>query len=350
MTATDFKRQVLHVFYQDVHRIEQNNYSYERFSYDGVDRSNVFDVNKHTTFMDWFTDNYEQVFEAWNRLSDQASRDLYVDLVRYRLSGHLHVRIRTAVHQLGDEVARCKAALTGTPSSVALSGMFGGLVHYEGSWRGVDYVADTVPDGLLFALVYGQYYFSRNGVSIRPEPGDHAIDAGAFTGESTIHFSKSVGPQGRVYAFDPVENHLEVCRLNFSRPGHENIVLFPYAVGEQSVDAPTVRVAEYNPGYRASSSEEPMAMRRIDDLVIDGKIPRIDFLKMDVEGSEMAALRGCESSIRRFRPKLALSIYHKPNDFFDIINYVHGLDLGYSLFVDHHTIYEEETVLYAKVL
>lgn len=350
MTAKEFKRQVLQLFYQDVHRLEQNNYSYQRFSYDGVDRSNLFDVGKHTMFMDWFTDTYGDVFKAMSRLSDQASRELYVDLIRYKLAGHLHYRIRTAVPSRAEEEARFKKEFTGTPSSASLSGMFGRLVHYEGTWEGIEYAVDTVPDGLVVGLVHRQYYFERSGVAIKPETNDYLVDAGAFTGESAVVFSRSVGSQGRIYSFDPVENHHDICRLNFSRPGYENITLFPYGVGEESIDAPPVRAGEYNPGYRASSSQTPIAMRRIDDLVIDGKIPRIDFLKMDVEGSEMAALRGAESSIRRFRPKLALSIYHKPNDFFDIINYVHDLDLGYSLFLDHHTIYEEETVLYARVL
>lgn len=144
-----------------------------------------------------------------------------------------------------------------------------------------------------------------------------------------------------------MRNHLDICALNFSRPGRENVVVFPYAVGDKEVEAPTIEFADYNPGYRASQSEVPVPTRRIDDLVAKGQIERIDFLKMDVEGAEMAALRGAELSIRKFRPKLAISIYHKPTDFTDIINYVHELGLGYSLFVDQHTIYEEETVLYA---
>jgi FkbM family methyltransferase len=350
VTAKEFKTQVLQLFYQDMHRLEQNNYSYRRFSYDGVDRSTLFDVGKHVMFMDWFSETYADVYRAWTRLADQASRDLYVDLIRFKLAGHLHVRIRTAVHGLGAEADRCRQAFNASPSSLALSGMFGQLVHYSGTWGGVAYEADAVPDGLLAALVNRQYYFERGDVRIQPEFADHVVDAGAFTGEVSIVFSKSVGPNGRIYAFDPVENHIEVCKLNFSRPGYENIVLFPFAVGERSIEAPTVRTSEYNPGYRPSASNVPIATRRIDDLVIDREITRIDFLKMDVEGSEMAALRGAEASIRRFRPKLALSIYHKPNDFFDIIDFVHGLGLGYALFVDQHTIYEEETILYAKVL
>jgi FkbM family methyltransferase len=350
MTASEFRTQLLQLFYQDMHRIEQNNYSHRRYSYDGVDRSQQFDVGRHVGWMNWFFESNEQIFTAWSRLADQMSRDLYVDLIRYRLAGHLHVRIRAAVHSLQNDAQACRAAFTASPSKIELSGLFGQLVHYDGMWRGKHYVVDTISDGLLPQLVFNQYYFNRGGISIQPEPGDHVIDAGAFAGEVAVIFSKTVGPAGRVYAFDPVENHLEVCRLNFSRSGHENIELFPYAVGDKTVDAPTIVGTDYNPGYRASTSDIPVPTRRIDELVSEGRIARLDFVKMDVEGSEMAALRGAEASIKRFRPKLAISIYHKPTDFSDIINYVHGLGLGYSLFIDQHTIYDEETVLYAKVL
>lgn len=348
MNATDFKTQVLQLFFQDMHRLEHNNYSYRRFSYDGVDRSTVFNVARHAMFMSWFCDSYAKLFTAWSRLADQPSRELYVDLIRYRLAGHLHVRIRNKVHELQAECERFQAAMTQSPSVERLGGMFGEIVHHEGVWGGESYQIDTVPGGMEYALVLGQYYFARDGIRIAPEQGDHVIDAGAFTGDSSVIFSKSVGATGRVYAFDPVENHLRICRLNFASQGCENIVLLPYAIGARGVDAPTVTVDEYAPGYRASSSEIPIPMRRIDDLVIDRRIERIDFLKMDVEGSEMAGLRGAESSIRRFRPKLAISIYHKPDDIFDIVNWVHDLDIGYELFVDHYTIHEEETVLYAR--
>ena len=62
-----------------------------------------------------------------------------------------------------------------------------------------------------------------------------------------------------------------------------------------------------------------------DDLkeaIDSGEIEKINFLKLDVEGSEMATLRGARNSIDRFKPKLAISIYHKPDDFFEIINYI----------------------------
>lgn len=338
----------MQLFYQDMHLLQQNNYSYERFSYDGIDRSKHFNVQKHVEFMTWFQNNYQNVHRAWRRLSDQKSRELFIDLIRYRLAGHLHVRIGTRVHDLMAEADACKQAFRTSVSSATLSGMFGRLVRHEGDWHGTHYEIDTVADGILATLVYGQYYFDRGGITVRPEAGDHVVDAGAFTGEVSAVFAKTVGPNGRVYAFDPVRNHAEICALNFSRQGCENITFFPYAVGAKAVDAPMAELTEYNPGYRPSSSAVPVATCRIDDLVNDGRIERIDFLKMDIEGAEMAALHGAKESIRRFTPRLAISIYHKPEDFCDIINYIHDLRLGYSLYIDQHTIYDEETVLYAK--
>ena len=78
-------------------------------------------------------------------------------------------------------------------------------------------------------------------------------------------------------------------------------------------------------------------------------VPRLDFIKMDIEGSELSALRGAESSIRRWQPKLAISLYHRPEDFFSIPLWIDALGVGYRLFLDHYSIHNEETVLYASV-
>jgi hypothetical protein len=60
----------------------------------------------------------------------------------------------------------------------------------------------------------------------------------------------------------------------------------------------------------------------------------------------LAALRGAEASIRKHRPKLAISVYHRLEDMETIPRYLAGLDLGYRFYLDHHTIYGNETVLF----
>jgi hypothetical protein len=58
-------------------------------------------------------------------------------------------------------------------------------------------------------------------------------------------------------------------------------------------------------------------------------------------------LKGAEHTIRRFRPNLAIALYHGDNDFIDIPNYLESLKLEYELFLDHFTIHREETILFA---
>ncbi len=87
----------------------------------------------------------------------------------------------------------------------------------------------------------------------------------------------------------------------------------------------------------------------IDQLVKDMNLEKIDFIKMDIEGAEPYALKGAEATIRKFRPKLAIAIYHSLDDFTNIPKFINELDLGYKFYLAHFTIHAEETVLYAEI-
>jgi len=97
-----------------------------------------------------------------------------------------------------------------------------------------------------------------------------------------------------------------------------------------------------DPGARAT---DDLPLRTIDSL----DLGRIDFIKMDIEGSELAALKGGEQTIRTHRPQLAISLYHRPVDFFTIPLWLNGLGCAYRMYLDHYSMHAEETVLYAAV-
>jgi hypothetical protein len=86
----------------------------------------------------------------------------------------------------------------------------------------------------------------------------------------------------------------------------------------------------------------------IDSFVNEKKLSKVDFIKMDIEGAEMSALEGGIETIRKFRPKLAIAIYHSLDDFFNIPNWILALGLDYEIFIDHYTIHAEETICFAK--
>ncbi len=81
------------------------------------------------------------------------------------------------------------------------------------------------------------------------------------------------------------------------------------------------------------------------DKVLQGK--EATFIKMDIEGSELAALQGAKETIQKYRPKLAISLYHKPEDMLEIPNYILNIVPDYKLYLRHYATNLWETVLYA---
>ena len=68
---------------------------------------------------------------------------------------------------------------------------------------------------------------------------------------------------------------------------------------------------------------------------------------MDIEGAELDALKGAVHTIQTYRPKLAISIYHKPEDLVEIPLYLMEIMPDYQFYIRHYTTWLEETVLYA---
>lgn len=79
------------------------------------------------------------------------------------------------------------------------------------------------------------------------------------------------------------------------------------------------------------------------------KNEKVSFIKMDIEGAEMEALKGAAEVIKANKPGLAISIYHKPNDFYEIPLYIMALVPEYRLYVRHHSCFFADTVLYAVI-
>ena len=321
-----------------------DNFDAQRFNFDGVDRSKEFTGGQSAFFFDWFVKNYESLFSAYSLLASESSKRLYLHLIAFRLAGHFSVRLPVDFVSKDKEFAAFRAAEKSTPSELTSNGMFGKLKHFDFEYQNHRYLVDCLD--LEQYLVRGQYFYSKDGVNISPTANDTVVDGGACVGETAAVFSNAVGPGGRVHSFDPVADHLAVLEHNVKQFPHANVTVMPYGLSDKNILAEPVRLNHYAPGFRAGSSTVPL--RSIDYLVDTGEIQRVDFVKLDVEGAELEAIRGARESIHRFRPKLAISLYHKPSDIFEIILYIKDKFPFYSCYVDHYTIHGEETVLYCR--
>lgn len=96
----------------------------------------------------------------------------------------------------------------------------------------------------------------------------------------------------------------------------------------------------------------PVSTLSIDAFVDQEKLDKLDLIKMDIECAELPSLRGAVNAIRRFKPKLAISVYHNPRDLIEIPFFIRSLNekfgLNYKMFLDHFTIHGEETVLFCR--
>ena len=285
-------------------------------------------------------------------LADQASRDLLIKLMAYRLLGYRHVKLARNCPEYWEGIERAISMKTDGPLlPISWQGL--SLAEYDTTELGFNMRVYAGGTGLACVLVQRQYEYNSPEVTLKPEAGDVVIDAGACWGETTLYFAHEAGPSGSVYAFEFIPSNLVVARQNLSKNPDlaTNVTIVERPVWRES--GLTLYYADDGPGSYVSPDAEKrdtwdgtVQTITIDDLVSSHNLPSVDFIKMDIEGAELAALQGGEESIRKYRPKLAISLYHRPEDFDSIPRYLSGLDLDYTFYLGHHTIYENETVLY----
>jgi FkbM family methyltransferase len=284
--------------------------------------------------------------QAYDLFADELSRDLFVQLVAFRLLGPKHVRLprNNESHWALREQVR---ALPSAESP--FSGAFGKLHHFDLEFEGQRVLADCWWTNIAWTFFIRQYYLERGGILVRPLPGDCVIDAGACFGDTALAFAASAGDRGRVYAFEIDPSNLEVARHNLAlNPGlAARISLQEEALGEAEAQrymhgsGPGAQVLDRPGGM-------PVRMTTLDRFVERAGVERVDFMKMDIEGAELGALKGAVGTLKKFKPRLAISLYHRPDDLLRIPLWLNSLGLGYEFYLEHYTIHYEETVLYAS--
>lgn len=168
------------------------------------------------------------------------------------------------------------------------------------------------------------------------------VDAGCFDGASIRNFMKwSQGTYKKILSFEPDAQCYEKCRetlkdvagLHLENTGlwSEKSRLFFRAKGDS-----TSKIVE--------SGSDSIETVRLDDVVGNEKV---SFIKMDIEGAEKEALIGCANTIRNDKPKLAICIYHKPQDVWEIPGLILDLNPEYNFYIRHYALNEPETILYA---
>jgi FkbM family methyltransferase len=147
------------------------------------------------------------------------------------------------------------------------------------------------------------YEPTETGIVLREvKSGDVVLDIGANIGYYTLIMARLTGPSGQVFAFEPDALNFQLLQKNVQQARYSHVAPVNSAVSDRSGEGRLYR-NEVNGGdhrlYDSSDGRASVAVRvvAIDDF-LSGKNTRVHFVKMDIQGAEMAALRGMQSLIR----------------------------------------------------
>lgn len=169
-----------------------------------------------------------------------------------------------------------------------------------------------------------------------PARGAVAFDCGVFDGGTATVFA---GMGYKVYGFEMDKiNYERTIKIAEEKKFHlENLGLGSYK-----------HIARYNAAGHSGSKliangKDTVQITTIDAYAREHALPSVDFIKMDVEGAELDILKGAKTSIARFKPILALSAYHKLDDFWTLMNFIKSIrpDYEFALRQSYETAEEE---------
>lgn len=168
------------------------------------------------------------------------------------------------------------------------------------------------------------------------------IDCGAYLGDSIDVLVKAVkNPVEAYYALEPIKENFEKL-IAHPLTGIKAFYPINKAVGAKNeitmavFDAKNPEISSLAENEKGGSQRE-IAVMKLDSLDLHEAEDADIYIKMDIEGSELAALHGAERLIREKRPNLAICLYHKTNDIFEIPQYIDSLGLKYEFYLSGGT-------------
>lgn len=170
--------------------------------------------------------------------------------------------------------------------------------------------------------------------------GNIFMDIGCYDGKDSLRAKDYFGKDIKIYAFEPDADNLKKCERII---GAENQIKL-YHKGLSDISG-HVKLEQNGAGSHISErGNVEIECDTIDNVIGEEEVA---YIKMDIEGAEESALIGGERTIRRCKPTLAISIYHRREDFYVIPERILRTNSEYHFAIGHYTTNWADTVLYA---
>ncbi|WP_462171213.1 FkbM family methyltransferase [Pseudoalteromonas xiamenensis] len=284
----------------------------------------------------YFVNNIEKFEYAYNFMEDE-SKQKYINYIAFNYLKNYSLRLpfdNDAFFSFVDKAKRAEP-LAGSDMVEINSDIGRVIIPYDVIGYVINYDLE-------------QYAF---GEWLKVSKGDVVLDCGAANGDTALYFA--LNGAKKVYSFEFLRENVEKFNNVMSANSHQaNVIeLVESALWSRS----GIELTFKNDGNASSVSEENLGSSNaiktisIDDFIRERQ-SGVDFIKMDIEGAELKALEGASEVIQRYKPKLAICVYHKDTDLVDIPRLILSLCNEYRFNFDYYTDTGAEAVLYAKVV
>lgn len=207
--------------------------------------------------------------------------------------------------------------------------LYNSLVDEESKKTFCGYLLSKVSNQMNHCFYSNNRQYILNGFV--PDEGAILIDCGVCDGGTAKRFSEM---GYKVYGFEMDKENFKLAK---KMADENNFVVENLGLGSYNHEMNYTHFEGNIGGSRLDSSgTETTKVITLDSYVGEKKIPRVDFIKMDVEGAELDVLRGASTVISRWKPILSLSAYHKLDDFWTLYNFIKSLRPDYEFAMRHY--------------
>lgn len=294
---------------------------------------------------------------AYADLGDDYSRRALLDVLKLRVLGPYHAPLRITPDGYRERQSYADRSLRCAQATFDVSDpYFSPLSLYRAPVNNGDTVSlHSHSVDLVSVFLLEQYSYGHGLHRVRAEPGDVVIDAGGCWGDTALYFASLVGPHGKVFTFEFDPESLEILHANLALNPElaERIEVVSLALwnrsGETLEFTPAGRMTTVGRPSEDGASELRVSTVTLDDYVKQQGLDRVDYIKMDVEGAELAVIDGAGETVKRLAPKFGIAAYHRDDDLVRIPEALRSFDSRYRFYIDSFSPAEDETVVFARV-
>ena len=290
--------------------------------------------------------DWEWLYQA---LADEESRRLLLNLLCYRILGPRRVSLVSVSRQWPQAVRQMKTLrISGMKQSIG-SGPLASVEQFRWPTDSEQIRLFCHPLNLINTFCLEQYATRIEDGRIQVRPGDVVVDGGGCWGDTALYFAEKAGKTGKVHAFEFSPTNLGLFKRNLGLNPElsDKIKIHPFALSDQTGQELFFEESGAGTHLKQEEGNCRATTKTIDDWRKEERIGKVDFIKLDIEGFEIPALRGACRTIDQCRPTLAVAAYHRMEDLFEIPKEILKIKKDYKIYLRHFTIHSEETVVYA---